>query len=83
MRASLSLIGLGAIATSVVAQRVVPLSFSRAGPGHKSLRKRAGTYSQELNNNLTGGGYIQLDKTSSCLSPSRLRLLIRPPLSAF
>ncbi|KAI1163555.1 aspartic peptidase domain-containing protein [Nemania serpens] len=57
MRASLSLIGLGAIATSVVAQRVVPLSFSRAGPGHKSLRKRAGTYSQELNNNLTGGGY--------------------------
>ncbi|KAI1114650.1 aspartic peptidase domain-containing protein [Nemania sp. NC0429] len=57
MRVSLSLIGLGAIVTSVVAQRVVPLSFSRAGPEHKSLRKRGGTYSQELNNNLTGGGY--------------------------
>ncbi|KAI1186917.1 aspartic peptidase domain-containing protein [Nemania serpens] len=57
MRTSLSLIGLGAVATSVVAQRVIPLSFSRAGPEIKSLRKRAGTYSQELNNNLTGGGY--------------------------
>ncbi len=57
MRASLSLIGLGAVATSAVAQKVVSLGFSRAGPGHTSLRKRAGTYSQELNNNLTGGGY--------------------------
>ncbi|TRX98504.1 hypothetical protein FHL15_000578 [Xylaria flabelliformis] len=57
MRASLSLVGLAAVATSVVAQKVVPLSFSRAGPEHQSLRKRAGTYSQELNNNLTGGGY--------------------------
>ncbi|KAI0440015.1 aspartic peptidase domain-containing protein [Xylaria telfairii] len=57
MRAALSLVGLGAVATSVVAQKVVPLSFSRAGPQHQGLRKRAGTYSQELNNNLTGGGY--------------------------
>ncbi|KAI0868296.1 aspartic peptidase domain-containing protein [Hypoxylon argillaceum] len=57
MRVSLWPIGLGAIATSVVAQRVVPLSFSKAGPEHETLRKRAGTYSQELNNNLTGGGY--------------------------
>ncbi|TGJ84810.1 hypothetical protein E0Z10_g3988 [Xylaria hypoxylon] len=57
MRASLSLISLGTIATSAVAQKVFPLSFSRAGPAHTSLRKRAGTYSQELNNNLTGGGY--------------------------
>ncbi|RYC61444.1 hypothetical protein CHU98_g4771 [Xylaria longipes] len=57
MRASLSLVSLGAVATSVVAQKVVPLSFSRAGPEHQGLRKRAGTYSQELNNNLTGGGY--------------------------
>ncbi|KAI0487441.1 aspartic peptidase domain-containing protein [Xylaria cf. heliscus] len=56
MRASLSLVGLGVVATSVIAQKVVPLSFSRAGPGHQTLRKR-GTYSQELNNNLTGGGY--------------------------
>ncbi|KAI0118441.1 aspartic peptidase domain-containing protein [Nemania sp. FL0031] len=57
MRALVSLAGLGAIATSVVAQRVVPLSFSRAGPEHQRLRKRTGTFSQELNNNLTGGGY--------------------------
>ncbi|GAW23308.1 hypothetical protein ANO14919_128640 [Xylariales sp. No.14919] len=57
MRASLSLISLGAIATSAVAQKVVPLGFSRAGPATTSLRKRANAYSQELNNNLTGGGY--------------------------
>ncbi|KAI1755872.1 aspartic peptidase domain-containing protein [Xylaria castorea] len=57
MRASLSFVGLVAVATSVVAQKVVPLSFSRASSEHQSLRKRAGTYSQELNNNLTGGGY--------------------------
>ncbi|KAI0423566.1 aspartic peptidase domain-containing protein [Xylaria sp. FL1042] len=58
MRASLFLVGLGAVtATPVVAQKVVSLPFSRAGPGHTTLRKRAGTYSQELNNNLTGGGY--------------------------
>ncbi|KAI0405609.1 aspartic peptidase domain-containing protein [Xylaria palmicola] len=58
MRAALSLVGLGAVATSVVAQKVIPLSFSRAGPQHNGLRRRAGTYSQELNNNLTGGGYF-------------------------
>ncbi|KAF2970886.1 hypothetical protein GQX73_g2636 [Xylaria multiplex] len=57
MRASPSLIGLGAVVTSAVAQKVVPMGFSRGNPTHTSLRKRAGTYSQELNNNLTGGGY--------------------------
>ncbi|KAI1345537.1 aspartic peptidase domain-containing protein [Xylaria sp. FL0043] len=58
MRASLLVVSLGTVtATPVVAQKVVSLPFSRAGPGHTSLRKRAGTYSQELNNNLTGGGY--------------------------
>ncbi|KAI0522302.1 aspartic peptidase domain-containing protein [Xylaria bambusicola] len=55
MRTSLAC--LAALATPAVAQKVVSLSFARAGPEHKSLRKRAGTYSQELNNNLTGGGY--------------------------
>ncbi|KAI1170426.1 aspartic peptidase domain-containing protein [Nemania sp. FL0916] len=69
MRASLFLVGVSAIATTAVAQaqKVVPLSFSRARPEHEpehrhkrehhSVGKRAGTYSQELNNNLTGGGY--------------------------
>ncbi|KAI8632993.1 acid protease [Xylariaceae sp. FL1651] len=55
MRASLSL--LAAIATSTVAQRVVPLSFSRQGPRQNTVTRRAATYSEELNNNLTGGGY--------------------------
>lgn len=38
-------------------QKVVPVSFSRPTPRLPALHKRAGTYSQELNNNLTGGGY--------------------------
>ncbi|KAI1359102.1 aspartic peptidase domain-containing protein [Xylaria arbuscula] len=57
MRVSFSLVCLAAVATPAVAQKVVSLSFARASPGHPTLRKRAGTYSQELNNNLTGGGY--------------------------
>ncbi|KAI1122836.1 aspartic peptidase domain-containing protein [Nemania abortiva] len=57
MRPATSLVGLGAIVSSAVAQRVVPLNFSRGGPEHERLRKRTGTFSQELNNNLTGGGY--------------------------
>lgn len=57
MRVSLSLACVTAVATSAVAQKVVSLNFARASPEHKTLRKRAGTYSQELNNNLTGGGY--------------------------
>ncbi|KAI0965003.1 aspartic peptidase domain-containing protein [Xylaria arbuscula] len=60
MRASLSLVGLGLFAASAGAHRVVSLPFSRTGgTGHttNSLRKRGGTYSQELINNLTVGGY--------------------------
>ncbi|KAJ8107681.1 hypothetical protein ONZ43_g6655 [Nemania bipapillata] len=57
MRALPSLAGLGAMATGVIAQRVLSLGFSRAGPEHEALHKRGGAYSQELNNNLTGGGY--------------------------
>ncbi|KAI1100998.1 aspartic peptidase domain-containing protein [Jackrogersella minutella] len=38
-------------------QRVVPVSFSKPTSRLPALHKRAGTYSQELNNNLTGGGY--------------------------
>lgn len=38
-------------------QRVIPVSFSKPKGALPALHKRAGTYSQELNNNLTGGGY--------------------------
>ncbi|KAI0835529.1 aspartic peptidase domain-containing protein [Hypoxylon sp. FL0890] len=38
-------------------QRVIPVSFSKPKGALPTLHKRAGTYSQELNNNLTGGGY--------------------------
>ncbi|KAI0388570.1 aspartic peptidase domain-containing protein [Xylariaceae sp. FL0594] len=46
-------------ASYTLADKVVPLSFSRAGLKHddRRLGRRGGTYSQELNNNLTGGGY--------------------------
>ncbi|KAI2632763.1 aspartic peptidase domain-containing protein [Xylaria nigripes] len=54
---SKSLFTLGAIATSALAQKVIPLSFSRSGPGHKSLNKRAGTFSEELSNDINAGGY--------------------------
>jgi hypothetical protein len=57
MRVSLSHTTIAAITTSAVAQKVLPLSFSRGGPKHHALTKRGGTYSQELNNNLTGAGY--------------------------
>ncbi|KAI0201801.1 aspartic peptidase domain-containing protein [Astrocystis sublimbata] len=57
MRASVSLVSLGAVATTVAAQKVIPLSFSRGSAEHQRLRRRDGTFSQELNNNLTGGGY--------------------------
>ncbi|KAI1818552.1 aspartic peptidase domain-containing protein [Poronia punctata] len=46
-----------AVVPSTLAQKVVPLSFSRASQKHGNLNRRGGTYSQELNNNLTGGGY--------------------------
>ncbi|XXH05843.1 hypothetical protein Hte_012281 [Hypoxylon texense] len=46
-----------AAATTANAQRVIPVTFSKPTPRLPALHKRAGTYSQELNNNLTGGGY--------------------------
>jgi hypothetical protein len=57
MRVSLFFIAAAAFTS---AQKVVPLTFSRGDPRHNTLHKRSGgggTYSQELNNNLTGGGY--------------------------
>ncbi|KAI1291291.1 aspartic peptidase domain-containing protein [Xylaria venustula] len=67
MRASLSLagLGLGLFAASAVAHKIVSLPFSRTGgtgtasgrTTNSSVRKRGGTYSQELINNLTVGGY--------------------------
>lgn len=44
-------------ATTATAQRVIPVTFSKPTSRLPALHKRAGTYSQELNNNLTGGGY--------------------------
>ncbi|KAI8956507.1 aspartic peptidase domain-containing protein [Daldinia sp. FL1419] len=45
-------------ATNVTtAQKVIPVSFGRSTARQPALHRRAGTYSQELNNNLTGGGY--------------------------
>ncbi|KAI2779867.1 aspartic peptidase domain-containing protein [Daldinia loculata] len=38
-------------------QKVIPVSFGRSTNRQPALHRRAGTYSQELNNNLTGGGY--------------------------
>ncbi|KAI5867749.1 aspartic peptidase domain-containing protein [Durotheca rogersii] len=53
-----TLLALVAIGGSIVtAQRVVPVGFSRPSPRLPALHRRAGTYSQELNNNLTSGGY--------------------------
>lgn len=37
--------------------KVIPVSFGRSTNRQPALHRRAGTYSQELNNNLTGGGY--------------------------
>ncbi|KAI1079614.1 aspartic peptidase domain-containing protein [Whalleya microplaca] len=42
---------------TVNAQKVIPVSFGRQTPRVSAVNKRAGTYSQELNNNLTAGGY--------------------------
>ncbi|KAI1408202.1 aspartic peptidase domain-containing protein [Hypoxylon sp. FL1857] len=44
-------------ADAASSQRVIPVSFSKPKGTLPALHKRAGTYSQELNNNLTGGGY--------------------------
>ncbi|KAK6952170.1 hypothetical protein Daesc_006703 [Daldinia eschscholtzii] len=44
-------------ATSTSSQKVIPVSFGRSTTRQPALHRRAGTYSQELNNNLTGGGY--------------------------
>lgn len=44
-------------AAGATAQRVIPVNFSRPTARLPTLHSRAGTYSQELNNNLTGGGY--------------------------
>ncbi|CAJ2503878.1 Uu.00g112720.m01.CDS01 [Anthostomella pinea] len=52
------LLAVSALATGVRAsQKVVPVPFSRQAERRTGLRRRAGTFSQELNNNLTGGGY--------------------------
>ncbi|KAI2470150.1 aspartic peptidase domain-containing protein [Annulohypoxylon bovei var. microspora] len=45
------------IVDGAIAQRVIPVGFSKPTSRLPALHKRAGTYSQELNNNLTGGGY--------------------------
>ncbi|KAI1211798.1 aspartic peptidase domain-containing protein [Annulohypoxylon truncatum] len=45
------------VADVAIAQRVIPVGFSKPTARLPALHKRAGTYSQELNNNLTGGGY--------------------------
>ncbi|KAI1433251.1 aspartic peptidase domain-containing protein [Xylaria sp. CBS 124048] len=58
MRVLSSLIALGAITASATAQKVIPMSFSRAGPQHKGPERRSSTFSQQINNNLTGGGYF-------------------------
>ncbi|KAI0476081.1 aspartic peptidase domain-containing protein [Xylariaceae sp. FL0804] len=58
MRLLTALVALAACG-GALAQRVLPISFARqkAGSGQSGLEKRARTYSQSLNNNLTGGGY--------------------------
>ncbi|OTB04011.1 hypothetical protein M426DRAFT_59550 [Hypoxylon sp. CI-4A] len=52
-----ALVAASLAASTVSAQKVIPVSFGRTTPRLPALHKRAGTYSQELNNNLTGGGY--------------------------
>ncbi|KAI1462908.1 aspartic peptidase domain-containing protein [Daldinia caldariorum] len=46
-----------AAAADTNSQKVIPVSFGRSTTKQPALRRRVGTYSQELNNNLTGGGY--------------------------
>ncbi|KAL7621262.1 hypothetical protein AAE478_008579 [Parahypoxylon ruwenzoriense] len=46
-----------AAAAASAAKKVIPVNFSKPTARLPTLHKRAGTYSQELNNNLTGGGY--------------------------
>ncbi|KAI1392246.1 aspartic peptidase domain-containing protein [Hypoxylon trugodes] len=50
-------IALGVGANAATTQKVIPVPFSKPTSRLPALRGRAGTYSQELNNNLTGGGY--------------------------
>ncbi|KAI0007047.1 aspartic peptidase domain-containing protein [Xylariaceae sp. FL0662B] len=45
------------VVASANTQKVIPLNFGRQAPRLPPLHKRAGTYSQELNNNITVGGY--------------------------
>ncbi|KAI1800904.1 aspartic peptidase domain-containing protein [Daldinia bambusicola] len=46
-----------AAAADTNSQKVIPVSFGRSTTRQPALHRRVGTYSQELNNNLTGGGY--------------------------
>ncbi|KAI1759104.1 aspartic peptidase domain-containing protein [Hypoxylon sp. FL1150] len=57
MRIPSALVVASIAATTAGAQRVIPVTFSKPTSRLPALHKRAGTYSQELNNNLTGGGY--------------------------
>ncbi|KAI0886113.1 aspartic peptidase domain-containing protein [Annulohypoxylon maeteangense] len=52
-----TLVAASAVADVVIAQRVIPVGFSKPTARLPALHRRGGTYSQELNNNLTGGGY--------------------------
>ncbi|KAI1339351.1 aspartic peptidase domain-containing protein [Xylariaceae sp. FL0016] len=58
MKSLSTLLALSAALTPAIAQRVLPVSFARSTQRQSgtTTQKRA-TFSQELNNNLTGGGY--------------------------
>ncbi|KAI1497918.1 aspartic peptidase domain-containing protein [Biscogniauxia marginata] len=58
MRFVLALLVACAAAVSAAAtQRVIPVTFAKQTSSNPTLRRRSPTYSQELNNNRTGGGY--------------------------
>ncbi|KAI0595229.1 aspartic peptidase domain-containing protein [Biscogniauxia sp. FL1348] len=56
MRLVLALLTASAAVLGTSAQRVLSVSFSKH-TNNPTLRRRSPTYSQELNNNITGGGY--------------------------
>ncbi|KAI5917263.1 aspartic peptidase domain-containing protein [Camillea tinctor] len=57
MRFVIALLTASVAALGASAQRVLSVSFGKHNSKPPSLRRRSPTYSQELNNNLTGGGY--------------------------
>ncbi|KAI0147552.1 aspartic peptidase domain-containing protein [Xylariaceae sp. FL1272] len=61
MRASLSLVAVAGIATSAVAQRVLPVSISkphaRGKTAANTFSKRASNFTQVIDNEITAGGY--------------------------